>query len=70
MSKLPLHIDNTPATYGTSVRGFHVLVVASVVDTVATSHENYRLWGSEHIFATNGAITVCRAFDATMCISY
>lgn len=40
LPELHFHIDDTSAANGTAVRSFHVLVVASMVDTMATSHED------------------------------
>ena len=70
MSELPLHVDNAPTAYRTSIGSLHVFVVTPTMDTMAAAHEDYGLWRSEHIFTTDGAIAVSGAFDATMCIPY
>ena len=40
MPKLPFHVDNTSAADWASVRTFHVLVIAFVMDAVAAFHED------------------------------
>lgn len=66
MPKLPFHIDGTSAAYWTSIRGLHMLSIASRMDAVTTSHEYDSLWRSEHVFAANWAIRVCRALYTAM----
>lgn len=66
MPELPFHIDNTSAADWASIRAFHVFVVASMVYAVAASHKDYCLGRCEHVFAADGAITICRALDAAM----
>ena len=66
MSELCLHIDNTSAAYRTLVGATHVLPIAVKMDTVTALHEDYGLWGCEHVLAAYWTIAVCRSFDATM----
>lgn len=43
VSELHFHVDDAPAADGTTIRSFHVFVVAAMMDTVATSHEDNSL---------------------------
>lgn len=40
------------------------------MNTVAATHEHYRFGRSEHVFPTNGAVTLRRALDAAMGVFY
>lgn len=67
--ELHFHVDYATAADGTTVRPFHMLVVASMMDAMATTHEDNRLWGCKHVFTTNRTVAVCRAFNAAMSLS-
>ena len=69
LAKLHLHIDDASTADRTLVRGLHVGVVASQVDTVATLHENHGQRRREHIVSANWTVAVCGTFDATMRVS-
>lgn len=59
VSELPFHVDDASAANWTSIRAFHMLVIASMVYTVAASHEDYCLWRCKHVFAADRAIAIC-----------
>ena len=64
--ELPFHVHYASTTDRTTVRRLHVFIVASLVNTVAASHENHRLRRGKHVLAANWAIAVGRALNATM----
>lgn len=41
-----------------------MLVIALFMDAVSACHENDGLRRCEHVFATDGAVAVCRTFNA------
>ena len=69
MSELPLHVDDTSATDRTFVGIFHMLTIASMMDTVTAPHEDYSLRRREHVFAAYRAVAVSRTFDAAVSVS-
>ena len=64
LSKLHFHVHNAAAADGTFVRGFHVLIVAPMMNGMAAAHEHNCLGGGEHILPTDGTVTVGGALDA------
>ena len=46
-----------------------MLVVTEMVDAVAATHEDDGLGRGEHVFAADGAVAVCGAFDAAVGVS-
>jgi hypothetical protein len=43
---------------------------AFVMETVAASHYDYRLWGGKHVVPADGTITLGGSFDASVSILY
>ena len=68
--ELHLHVLHTPTADGTSVSLFHMLVIAQVVDTMATAHEDDGLWRRKHVLSADWTVAVGRALNASMCIAY
>jgi hypothetical protein len=62
--ELGFHVDCALAANWTFIRGFHVLVVASLMNAVATEHEDNGSGGCKHILSADGAIAVGDSLDA------
>ena len=67
--KLPFHVDNGATADRATVGGVHVLVIAAVMDAVATAHEDDGLRRGEHVFTTNRTVAIGGALDAAMSIT-
>lgn len=66
MPELHFHVNYATAADRTTVRSFHMLVIASMMDAMATTHEDDSLWGRKHVLAAYRTVAVRRAFDTAM----
>ena len=62
--ELAFHICETLVANRTFVRYFHVLFIASPMNTMTTSHEDYRSRRCKEVLAANRTIAFCRPFNA------
>lgn len=67
--ELKFHVDDRAAADGAAVGGFHVFVVAAVVDAMTAAHEDDGLRRREHVFAADGTVTVGGTLNAAVCVA-
>lgn len=64
--ELHVHIDDGATAKRTFIGGRNMLPVTRMVDTVAATHKDHRLWRIEEIIAADWTIAIGCPFNASM----